>query len=150
MVWHRETELPDGLDLIAIPGGFSYGDYLRGDGMHAIFAFSNVLALGYGLVALIGLRAIGEDVVNAIMRLTRKLVPGPTPRPAEELTVMEAPVRLVARDLIARDLARPTQGQAPSFRSLSTAELPYVSGAALQPVRDVANDRRSPSRGLRS
>jgi len=29
MVWHRETELPDGLDLIAVPGGFSYGDYLR-------------------------------------------------------------------------------------------------------------------------
>ena len=29
MVWHREDSLPDGLDLIAIPGGFSYGDYLR-------------------------------------------------------------------------------------------------------------------------
>jgi len=29
MVWHGETEFPDGLDLIAIPGGFSYGDYLR-------------------------------------------------------------------------------------------------------------------------
>ncbi len=29
MVWHRETGLPDGLDLIALPGGFSYGDYLR-------------------------------------------------------------------------------------------------------------------------
>jgi phosphoribosylformylglycinamidine synthase len=29
MVWHRETALPDGLDLIAVPGGFSYGDYLR-------------------------------------------------------------------------------------------------------------------------
>lgn len=28
-VWHRETTLPDGLDLIAVPGGFSYGDYLR-------------------------------------------------------------------------------------------------------------------------
>jgi phosphoribosylformylglycinamidine synthase len=28
-VWHRETELPERLDLIAIPGGFSYGDYLR-------------------------------------------------------------------------------------------------------------------------
>jgi phosphoribosylformylglycinamidine synthase I len=28
-VWHRETELPEGLDLVAIPGGFSYGDYLR-------------------------------------------------------------------------------------------------------------------------
>ena len=29
MVWHREAELPSGLDLIAVPGGFSYGDYLR-------------------------------------------------------------------------------------------------------------------------
>jgi len=29
MVWHRETELPDGIGLIALPGGFSYGDYLR-------------------------------------------------------------------------------------------------------------------------
>jgi len=29
MVWHGETELPDGLDLIVLPGGFSYGDYLR-------------------------------------------------------------------------------------------------------------------------
>ncbi|HEX6375259.1 MAG TPA: phosphoribosylformylglycinamidine synthase subunit PurQ [Allosphingosinicella sp.] len=35
MVWHRETELPDGLDLIAIPGGFSYGDYLRSGAMAA-------------------------------------------------------------------------------------------------------------------
>jgi phosphoribosylformylglycinamidine synthase I len=29
MVWHGETQLPDGLDLIVLPGGFSYGDYLR-------------------------------------------------------------------------------------------------------------------------
>lgn len=29
MVWHKEAELPDGLDLIAVPGGFSFGDYLR-------------------------------------------------------------------------------------------------------------------------
>ena len=35
MVWHRETDLPDGLDLIAIPGGFSYGDYLRSGAMAA-------------------------------------------------------------------------------------------------------------------
>jgi phosphoribosylformylglycinamidine synthase len=35
MVWHRETELPDRLDLIAIPGGFSYGDYLRSGAMAA-------------------------------------------------------------------------------------------------------------------
>ena len=35
MVWHRETELPEGLDLIAVPGGFSYGDYLRSGAMAA-------------------------------------------------------------------------------------------------------------------
>ena len=35
MVWHRETELPDGIGLIAIPGGFSYGDYLRSGAMAA-------------------------------------------------------------------------------------------------------------------
>lgn len=29
MVWHKETTLPDGLDVVAVPGGFSYGDYLR-------------------------------------------------------------------------------------------------------------------------
>jgi phosphoribosylformylglycinamidine synthase I len=34
MVWHRDTELPD-VDLIAVPGGFSYGDYLRSGAMAA-------------------------------------------------------------------------------------------------------------------
>ncbi len=29
MVWHKQTELPDGLDVVALPGGFSFGDYLR-------------------------------------------------------------------------------------------------------------------------
>jgi len=35
MVWHRETALPEGTDLVAIPGGFSYGDYLRAGAMAA-------------------------------------------------------------------------------------------------------------------
>jgi phosphoribosylformylglycinamidine synthase I len=35
MLWHRETELPEGTDFIAIPGGFSYGDYLRSGAMAA-------------------------------------------------------------------------------------------------------------------
>ena len=35
MVWHRDSELPDGTDFIAIPGGFSYGDYLRSGAMAA-------------------------------------------------------------------------------------------------------------------
>ncbi|MEM9425355.1 MAG: phosphoribosylformylglycinamidine synthase subunit PurQ [Pseudomonadota bacterium] len=29
MVWHKDTELPAGVDVVGVPGGFSYGDYLR-------------------------------------------------------------------------------------------------------------------------
>jgi len=35
MVWHKDTVLPDGLDLVVLPGGFSYGDYLRSGAMSA-------------------------------------------------------------------------------------------------------------------
>jgi len=35
MVWHGETALPDDLDLVVLPGGFSYGDYLRCGAMAA-------------------------------------------------------------------------------------------------------------------
>ena len=40
MVWHKDTDLPKS-DLIVIPGGFSYGDYLRSG---AIAAKSNILS----------------------------------------------------------------------------------------------------------
>jgi phosphoribosylformylglycinamidine synthase len=36
MVWHQESELPDNLDLIVLPGGFAYGDYLRCGAMAAL------------------------------------------------------------------------------------------------------------------
>lgn len=39
-VWHKDR-LPDGLDLVYVPGGFSYGDYLRSG---AIARFSPVMA----------------------------------------------------------------------------------------------------------
>ncbi|NOD75320.1 MULTISPECIES: phosphoribosylformylglycinamidine synthase subunit PurQ [unclassified Ruegeria] len=29
MVWHKDAALPDGVDIVGVPGGFSYGDYLR-------------------------------------------------------------------------------------------------------------------------
>src|SRR5262245_45394240 len=29
VVWHGESDLPQGVDLVIVPGGFSYGDYLR-------------------------------------------------------------------------------------------------------------------------
>ncbi|MBA2934147.1 phosphoribosylformylglycinamidine synthase subunit PurQ [Sphingomonas sp. CGMCC 1.13654] len=35
MVWHGDTTLPEGLDIIGVPGGFSYGDYLRSGAMAA-------------------------------------------------------------------------------------------------------------------
>jgi phosphoribosylformylglycinamidine synthase len=35
MIWHQESELDPGLDLIVLPGGFSYGDYLRAGAMAA-------------------------------------------------------------------------------------------------------------------
>ena len=40
-LWHKDTALPDGLDVIILPGGFSYGDYLR---TGAIARFSPVMA----------------------------------------------------------------------------------------------------------
>jgi phosphoribosylformylglycinamidine synthase I len=36
MIWHGDTALPAGLDLIVLPGGFSYGDYLRCGAMAAL------------------------------------------------------------------------------------------------------------------
>jgi phosphoribosylformylglycinamidine synthase len=35
MVWHKESELPEGVDFVGVPGGFSYGDYLRSGAMAA-------------------------------------------------------------------------------------------------------------------
>ena len=40
-LWHKDTSLPPGLDVIVLPGGFSYGDYLR---TGAIARFSPVMA----------------------------------------------------------------------------------------------------------
>ena len=39
-VWHKETALPEGCDAVCIPGGFSYGDYLRSG---AIARFSPIM-----------------------------------------------------------------------------------------------------------
>jgi len=39
-LWHKESEIPQGLDCIILPGGFSYGDYLRSG---AIARFSPIM-----------------------------------------------------------------------------------------------------------
>jgi phosphoribosylformylglycinamidine synthase len=40
-VWHQETRLPEGTELVFVPGGFSYGDYLR---CGAIAALAPIMA----------------------------------------------------------------------------------------------------------
>lgn len=40
VVWHKERELPDNTHLVVVPGGFSYGDYLRSG---AIAQFSPIM-----------------------------------------------------------------------------------------------------------
>lgn len=40
IVWHKDTKLPENTDLLVIPGGFSYGDYLRSG---AIARFANIM-----------------------------------------------------------------------------------------------------------
>ena len=56
MVWHQETALPDGLDLIVLPGGFSYGDYLRCGAMAAQSPVMRAVAEAAGRgVAVVGI-----------------------------------------------------------------------------------------------
>jgi len=71
MVWHRETKLPDGIDLIALPGGFSYGDYLRSGAMSARSpVMAEVIAAAGRGVAVLG-------VCNGFQVLTEAgLLPG--------------------------------------------------------------------------
>jgi phosphoribosylformylglycinamidine synthase len=71
MVWHRESELPDGTDFIAIPGGFSYGDYLRSGAMAARSPIMGAVANAAGR----GVPVLG--VCNGFQVLTEAaLLPG--------------------------------------------------------------------------
>lgn len=55
MIWHRESELPP-LDLIVLPGGFSYGDYLRAGAMAAQSpVMREVVALAKAGTAVLGI-----------------------------------------------------------------------------------------------
>ena len=40
VIWHKDGKLPDNTDLVVVPGGFSYGDYLRSG---AIARFANIM-----------------------------------------------------------------------------------------------------------
>jgi phosphoribosylformylglycinamidine synthase len=86
MVWHRESELPSGLDLIAVPGGFSYGDYLRSGAMAARSPVMRAVAEAAGR----GASVLG--VCNGFQILTEAgLLPGALMR--------NAGIRFVCRDV---------------------------------------------------
>ena len=84
-VWHGDAELPAGLDLIALPGGFSYGDYLRSGAMAARSpVMQSVIAAAERGVAVLG-------VCNGFQVLTEAgLLPGALMR--------NAGIRFVCRD----------------------------------------------------
>ncbi len=98
MVWHQETALPAGLDLIVLPGGFAHGDYLRCGAMAALSPIMPEVAAaakrgvatlgicnGFQVLCEAGLlpgallrninlkyvcKAVGLDIVNAQTRFT--------------------------------------------------------------------------------
>ncbi len=85
-VWHGDADLPAGLDFIALPGGFSYGDYLRSGAMAARSPIMQaVIAAANRGVAVLG-------VCNGFQVLTEAgLLPGALMR--------NAGIRFVCRDV---------------------------------------------------
>jgi len=78
-LWHGDAELPDGLDFIALPGGFSYGDYLRSGAMAARSPILQAVVAA----AKRGVLVLG--VCNGFQVLTEsKLLPGALMRNASQ------------------------------------------------------------------
>jgi phosphoribosylformylglycinamidine synthase I len=78
VVWHTDTNLPAGTDLVVVPGGFSYGDYLR---CGAIAARSPIMA-DVKAKAAKGLKVLG--VCNGFQIITEAgLLPGALVRNAD-------------------------------------------------------------------
>lgn len=121
-------------------------DIIRGDGFHALFALSNALALGYGLVAMIGLRAIGQDFARAIstaaVGLWRKLAPSYGKELPETAVVSGARQLQLVREPAPSLQASGTVGEvAPALQPAANVAghsqwlggLPHIGGAPLQP-----------------
>jgi len=85
-VWHGDSELPERLDFIAVPGGFSYGDYLRSGAMAARSPIMRAIVAAAGR----GVPVLG--VCNGFQILTEAgLLPGALMR--------NAGIRFVCREV---------------------------------------------------
>ncbi len=85
-VWHGDADLPENLDFIALPGGFSYGDYLRSGAMAARSPIMQAVIAAAGR----GVPVLG--VCNGFQVLTEAgLLPGALMR--------NAGIRFVCRDV---------------------------------------------------
>ena len=90
-VWHGEAELPDKLDFIALPGGFSYGDYLRSGAMAARSPIMQAVVAAAGR----GVPVLG--VCNGFQVLTESgLLPGALMRNAGQAFVCRTVTLTVA------------------------------------------------------
>jgi phosphoribosylformylglycinamidine synthase len=88
MVWHKNAELPEGTNFIGVPGGFSYGDYLRSGAMAARSPIMRAVKDAAGR----GVPVIG--ICNGFQVLTEAgLLPGALMRNAR-LSFVCKPVRL--------------------------------------------------------
>ena len=105
MVWHKDSELPDGTGLVAIPGGFSYGDYLRSGAMAARSPIMRAVTEAAGR----GVPVLG--VCNGFQVLTEAgLLPGALMRNAG-LSFVSRPVRLTVENSQSLFTARYGQGE---------------------------------------
>ncbi len=75
MVWHKDATLPEGVDLVAVPGGFSFGDYLRCGAIAAQSPVSQAIVAhvergGYALGVCNGFQVLTETglLPGALMR----------------------------------------------------------------------------------
>ena len=104
MVWHGDSELPDGVGLVAVPGGFSYGDYLRSGAIAARSPIMRAIVEQAGR----GLPVLG--VCNGFQVLTEAgLLPG-------------ALMRNAGLDFVCRDVALTVANAQSAFTSRYDAD----------------------------
>jgi phosphoribosylformylglycinamidine synthase I len=127
MVWHKQTTLPEGLDLVVLPGGFSYGDYLRSGAMAARSpVMQAVVRAAERGVAVLG-------VCNGFQVLTEtRLLPGALGR--------NAGLKFACKDVpLAIDNANTAFTRA--YRETRETEIPIAHGDGRFIADDAALDR---------